>query len=137
MIGWCGTTGTSVGGALATGTHTSSLVHPASISDQVIGLKIVTGTGEIIELDGSGLRTVAVNLGVLGIVVEVLLTVVPKFQMEVEVMKGKEAFLTNGKALEMARANDWFQIGWFPSQKKIFMTKGTFLGVNGKGMLSL
>lgn len=126
--------GTTVGGALATGTHTSSLIHPTSISDQVIGIRIVTGTGEVIELDGGGLRTVAVNLGVMGIVVEVLLNVIPLQHMTVEIVKEKEALLTNGKALEMARASDWFQIGWFPSQKKIFITKGEFEGTSGKGI---
>ncbi|MCU1591819.1 MAG: FAD-dependent oxidoreductase [Frankiales bacterium] len=68
----------TVGGAIATGTHGSSLTH-GNLSTLVTEARIVTGTGEVLDI-GSGderLDAVRVHLGALGVVTRVRLRVQP------------------------------------------------------------
>jgi L-gulonolactone oxidase len=68
----------SVAGAIATGTHGSSLVH-GNLSTLVTSARVVTGTGEVLEI-GEGderLHALRVHLGALGVVTRVGLRVQP------------------------------------------------------------
>ncbi|UGS35879.1 D-arabinono-1,4-lactone oxidase [Capillimicrobium parvum] len=74
----------TLAGALATGTHGTG-VRWANLSSQVAAMRLVTGGGEVVELDASdpdGLRAARVSLGALGVVTEVVLRCVPAFTLE-------------------------------------------------------
>jgi L-gulonolactone oxidase len=64
----------SVAGAIATGTHGSSLTH-GNLASLVTGMRIVTGTGEVLELDEEDerLHGARVHLGALGVLTQVTL----------------------------------------------------------------
>jgi FAD/FMN-containing dehydrogenase len=64
--------GISVAGAIGTGAHGSSLRHPNSLSDQIIRLTIVDGTGEIRVIDDpQEVNAFRVHLGLLGVIIDV------------------------------------------------------------------
>jgi L-gulonolactone oxidase len=68
----------TVAGAIATGTHGSSLTH-GNLSSLVTSVRVVTGTGDVLEV-GEGdprLEALRVHLGALGVVVRVRLRVQP------------------------------------------------------------
>jgi L-gulonolactone oxidase len=72
----------TLAGALATGTHGTG-VRFGNLSSRVAGMRLVTGTGEVVELeDGDDLRAARVGLGALGVVTEVTLRCVPVFTLE-------------------------------------------------------
>lgn len=74
----------SIAGAFSTGTHGSGLALGA-ISTQVVGLRLVTGSGDVrtlTEHDAQELAAARINLGALGIITEVTLDCVPDYQLE-------------------------------------------------------
>lgn len=76
----------SISGVIATGTHGSSLVH-GNIASFVEGMRLVTGTGEILDLRAGDPRLAAarVGLGALGVITELTLRVEPAFNLCEEV----------------------------------------------------
>jgi FAD-linked oxidoreductase len=73
----------TVGGALATGTHGTGLLHP-NLSAQVEAVELVLGGGEERKLtaaDGDLLRAARIGLGTLGAVAAVTLRCVPAFAL--------------------------------------------------------
>lgn len=72
----------SLAGAIATGTHGSSLTHP-NLSGLVRGIRLVDGTGTVLDLDEDDPRLDAarVHLGALGIITRVGIEVVPAFAL--------------------------------------------------------
>jgi FAD/FMN-containing dehydrogenase len=74
----------SIAGAFSTGTHGTGL-RIGSISTQVVGVKMVTATGDVRTIDETEmdlLKAVRLNLGALGIITEVTLECVPDYQLE-------------------------------------------------------
>jgi FAD/FMN-containing dehydrogenase len=70
----------TVGGAISTGSHGSG---NASISSRMIGCRLVTSAGEVVEI-GEGdarLDAVRVSLGLLGVLTSIKLRVVPAFHV--------------------------------------------------------
>jgi L-gulono-1,4-lactone dehydrogenase len=72
----------SIAGAIATGTHGSSLVH-GNLASLVEGVRLVTGGGEVLDLDADDVRLdgARVHLGALGAITHVTLRVVPEFRL--------------------------------------------------------
>jgi xylitol oxidase len=74
----------SVIGACATATHGSG-IRNGNLSTAVVGLEMVTGTGDVVELsrdkDGDRFDGMVVALGALGVVTKVTLKVLPRFEM--------------------------------------------------------
>jgi L-gulonolactone oxidase len=66
----------SIAGAIATGTHGSSLTH-GNLSTLVTALRLVTGTGQVLQIgaEDERLAAVRVHLGALGVVTQVTLRV--------------------------------------------------------------
>jgi FAD/FMN-containing dehydrogenase len=66
----------SVAGAIATGTHGSSLTH-GNLSSLVTALRLVTGTGEVLDISSGDERldAVRVHVGALGVVTQATLRV--------------------------------------------------------------
>lgn len=71
-------------GATATGTHGSGIEF-GSLSSAVKGLRIVTGTGELLEIDASRpelLHAAQVSVGLLGVITRVTLDVKPAYYLK-------------------------------------------------------
>ncbi len=104
----------SLGGLFATGTHGSSLTH-GNLSTQILAMRLVTGTGEILALDQGDPRLEAtrVNLGALGIVTDVTLKVERSFSVAEEAVP-----MAFEAALEAfpgwARAHEYAKLWWLP-----------------------
>ncbi len=79
----------SVVGAVATGTHGSG-DRIGSLATAVSGIEILTGDGEVIELDRStgAFRGAVVNLGAFGAVVRLTLDLLPTFDVRQYVVEG-------------------------------------------------
>lgn len=57
----------TLGGAIGTGSHGSTIRYNASISSQVVGLTVVDGLGRVLKITNSrDLRAFRLNLGLLG-----------------------------------------------------------------------
>src|SRR5690606_9238573 len=69
--------------ATATGTHGSSLRH-GNLGQAIVGARLVTGAGDVIEVgaDDPRLEAVRVHLGALGVLTPLTLKVVPAFRLE-------------------------------------------------------
>ncbi|MEP6979920.1 MAG: D-arabinono-1,4-lactone oxidase [Nakamurella sp.] len=78
-----------VAGAVATGTHGSGDAI-GSLATAVSGIEILTGDGEVVELDrGTGaFRGAVVNLGAFGAVVRLTLDLIPTFDVAQYVFEG-------------------------------------------------
>mgnify|MGYP002634816429 FL=1 len=104
----------SVAGVLATGTHGSSLVH-GNIADSVVGMRLVTGQGDVVELqdDDPRLPAARVALGALGVVTEVTLRVVSAFQLceTTEAVSFDDAVRDMA---EIARSAEYVKLWWLP-----------------------
>jgi sugar-1,4-lactone oxidase-like protein len=109
----------SIAGVMATGTHGSSLVH-GNIPSLAVGMRLVTGTGEVLELDEDHplLPAARVALGALGIVTEVTLKVVPAFRLRetTETLSFAEA-LADIQAI--ARSAEYVKLWWLPHTDKV------------------
>src|SRR5689334_18935008 len=75
----------TIAGAIATGTHGSSLVH-GNLASLVHAMRVVDGTGDVVELgpDDPRLDGARVHLGALGVVTEVTLRIEPAFRLRQE-----------------------------------------------------
>ncbi len=105
----------TISGAISTGTHgTGSKL--TGIAGQVRSLKLISGTGELITLDGDDLSIGVVGLGALGIITEVTLQCVPAFNLHVinEPMKVERAL---DRFEELWSTNDHFEFYWVPHTK--------------------
>lgn len=71
----------TIAGATQTGTHGTGVAH-RSISHQLEAVQLVTGAGEVIEIDGGDdLLAARVGIGALGAVTAVTLRCVPSFKL--------------------------------------------------------
>ncbi|MEU1969539.1 D-arabinono-1,4-lactone oxidase [Micromonospora sediminicola] len=74
----------SIAGATATGTHGTGLGF-GNLSTQVTGVRLVTGTGDTLDVDAERnphlLPAVRLSLGVLGVVTRITLDVQPRYEL--------------------------------------------------------
>ena len=68
----------TLAGAIATATHGTG-GRFGNLSSQVAGIRLVTGTGDLVDVDGDELRAARVSLGALGAIAAVTLRCVPAF----------------------------------------------------------
>jgi L-gulonolactone oxidase len=111
----------TVAGATSTGTHgTGGLV--ASLSAQLTGLELVTGTGEVVrasETENPDVFAVArIGLGALGILTTLTFRVEPLFTLEAHEfpMLWDEAL---DRFDELAADNHHFELYWFPHTERV------------------
>lgn len=106
----------SIAGAIATGTHGTGAAH-GSISTQVVGLELVTGTGEVRRLREDAetelLRAAQVSLGLLGIVTSVTLKVRPAYRLRFTAERRRldEVLADLDRLIDEHRHTEFF---WFP-----------------------
>jgi len=111
--------GISIGGALGTGAHGSSLKHPTSLSDDLIGIKVLDGNGIVRTITGDELNTFRVHIGLLGFVLEATFRVVPSFKLTIESKNYPDTILDDDTIVRWARENDYFVAQWWPHTNQV------------------
>jgi FAD/FMN-containing dehydrogenase len=104
----------SVAGAIATGTHGSSLSH-GNLSSLVLGARLVRGDGSVVEVDQGDdrLDAVRVHLGALGAVSEVTLRTTASFNLAETIEKVPLADCGR-RVEEMGRSAEYVKVWWMP-----------------------
>ena len=113
----------TVAGAISTGTHGTGGVK-ASLSAQVVGLELVTGTGEVLRADRTRhtdvLEVARLGLGAMGVLTSVTLEVEPLFGLEAherpirwdEAMAGFD---------DVAAQHHHAEMYWFPHTDRLLL----------------
>ncbi len=104
----------TVAGAIATGTHGSSLVH-GNLASLVEAVRLVTGTGEVLELDAHDARLdgARVHLGALGAITRVTLRVVPEFRLA-ETIENVPVGEVASQFEAIGRSAEYVKVWWLP-----------------------
>lgn len=124
----------TLGGAVGTGSHGSSIKYNASISSQVVCVRIVDGNGNIQDIsDPEDLKAFKIHLGLLGIVLKVTLYTVPLYKTLASNYVTSDEILTNGKAIKMAQNADQMALYWFPEFNDVVVADWTIVDVNTLG----
>ena len=111
----------TVAGATSTGTHGTGGVV-ASLSAQIAGLELVTGTGEVLRASATEnpevLAVARIGLGALGILTTLTFRVEPLFTLEAHEfpMTWAEAL---GRFDELVEDNHHFEFYWFPHTDRV------------------
>jgi L-gulonolactone oxidase len=108
--------GVTVAGAMGTGAHNSSLKIQSAVGDWVVEAKLIDGLGQERILAGSELDALRVNLGLLGVLTEVKLRIVPQFKLQYHSSKYEDSSL-EVEGIERVRDYEYAKIHWFPFQK--------------------
>ena len=104
----------TVAGAVSTGTHGTGLAY-STLASCVEAVTLVTGTGEIVHVDGSdeSFPAYQVGMGALGILVEVTLRCVDAFTLRADERPMALADVLAGLD-EHLGANDHCELYWYP-----------------------
>lgn len=109
--------GVTFAGAMGTGAHHSSLRVPAAVADYVEEAVFVNAQGELVTLKGDSLDLARVHLGLLGVLVEMTVRVVPQYKLRFKVERFDDSKL--GDEIEAkVRSLDFARVRWFPTQRK-------------------
>ena len=113
----------TLGGMLGSGTHGTTLKNKSAlIADYVSELKVVDGRGDLRVLSGEDLDKARVNLGVLGVVVEMTIEVEPAFKVRALQLNPPNDSDLESKILELAENNFSASVSWFPGLKSYTAT---------------
>lgn len=112
----------SIAGAISTGTHGSG-VKLGSIATQVVGLRLITGTGDILDCSETENREIfkaaQVSMGLLGIITRVTLQCVPAYSLDYNWYSSPiQDVLDN---LDTLKQNRNFEFFWFPHTETTFV----------------
>ncbi|KAJ6646763.1 L-gulono-1,4-lactone dehydrogenase [Pseudolycoriella hygida] len=114
----------TIGGAVGTGAHGSSIKYFASISSQVASCKIVDGKGNIQDItDPEDLKAFRLHLGLL----------VPLYKTLAYNKIVSDDILTNGQAIELAKNTDQLSLYWFPEFEEVVVSSWTMVDVKTPG----
>ena len=104
----------SVAGAIATGTHGSSLSH-GNLATLVQGVRLITGTGEVLSLDAADPRFdgVRVHLGALGVITHLTLRVEPAFRLA-ETIEHVPVGRVAAEVEAIGRSAEYVKVWWLP-----------------------
>ena len=113
----------AIAGAIATGTHGTGWTVQ-SISNQAVGLRIVSAGGVVRELDlgrdGDAMRAARVSLGALGVVSQVRLRLVPAFRLHEHTwFEAPDECMA--RLEERIHATRHFEFFWMPVKDACFM----------------
>lgn len=104
----------TVGGLLGSGTHGSSLRQGASLEDYITAVTIVDGKGRLRKIrDQATLRSLRVNLGVLGVLVDASFKVEPLKKVKAQIVKDSDQDLAMDLS-KLAQENYSVSAAWFP-----------------------
>ena len=122
----------TLAGAVSTGTHGTG-GRAAGLAAQVVGLEMVTGTGEILRADRDAnpdvLDLARVGLGALGILTTITFAVEPLFLLRAdeEPMSWADALAAFG---DLTEAHDHVDMYWFPHTDRMLTKRNTRLGTD-------
>jgi len=110
----------SLAGSISTATHGTG-VHLGNIATAVVGLELVTGTGEVIRCSETErpevLRAARAGLGALGIITEVTLQCVPAFNLHAhETIETLDEVLADFE--QFASSADHAELYWMPGSRR-------------------
>lgn len=95
------------------GAHGSSLTHSPSLSDSLLGVRVVQADGAVHNItDEATLQHYKVNLGTLGVITHFTFPVVPLFKVQWTTTAYDENVLTNGTLLDLANTSDGIYTYW-------------------------
>ncbi|MDN5744269.1 MAG: FAD-binding protein [Nocardioidaceae bacterium] len=122
----------TLAGAISTGTHGTG-GSTASLSAQVVGLELVTGTGDVLQVNATEhpemLDLARVGLGALGVLTSVTFAVEPLF-----LLRAQEQPMAWADALaafdELAATHDHVDMYWFPHTDRILTKRNTRIGTD-------
>lgn len=122
----------TLAGAISTGTHGTG-GRASGLAAQVVGLELVTGTGELLQLSATEhpdvLDLARVGLGALGVVVSITFTVEPLF-----LLRAEERPLSWDEGLatfdELVSDHDHVDMYWFPHTDRLLTKRNTRLGTD-------
>lgn len=130
--------GISVGGAVATGAHGSSLLGPSTISSYVVALDVVGPDGNITtysegttgQSNANLWKALKTNLGLLGFVARLRLRLEPQFNMRLEVKYTDENTFVNSPSgvADTVASCDYVFLNWFPGHDTVQYLCGTRTG---------
>jgi len=124
----------TIGGAIGTGAHGSSIKYTSSISEQVIGVTIVNGRGSILEIsEEEDLRAFRIHLGLLGIVLSVTLRTEPMYKVRANNYVVSDETLLDGSFVDMVTSTDQISLYWFPSVHQVVVANWTIVGIETEG----
>jgi len=122
----------TLAGAISTGTHGTG-GRAAGLAAQVVGLELVTGTGELLRAtpheNPEILDAARVGLGALGVLTTITFQVEPLFVLEAEEqpMSWDEGL---GSFDEMTSTADHVDMYWFPHTDRLLTKRNTRRGVD-------
>lgn len=104
----------SIAGAIATGTHGSSLEY-GNLASLVTAMRLVDGRGEVVVLAEGDPRLAGarVHLGALGVVTEVTLRVERAFRLRQSV-ENVDVHGVGRRLADVARSAEWVKVWWLP-----------------------
>lgn len=104
----------TVAGAIATGTHGSSLVH-GNLAGLVTALRIVTGTGDVVSIrdDDDRLDGARVHLGALGVVTSATLRTRPAVRLH-QTIEHVPIEAVPDALEEIAHSAEYVKVWWLP-----------------------
>jgi len=120
----------TVAGAISTGTHGTG-ARLGGIATQVVGARIVTASGEVLDLSRDAqpelFELARLGLGSVGVLAAVTLEVVPAFRLEAreepwpldEVLDGLD---------DLVDGNDHFEFYWFPHTRRALTKRNNRVG---------
>ena len=121
--------GITLGGAIATGAHGSSLLDHSTISSQVLSLEVVQPNGDLAlytrgttGVDDPDLwQALLTNMGLLGVVARIRIEVYRQYNIEVEVKTvSEDTFVNTDNGVADAVADcDYVFLTWFPGQDEV------------------
>lgn len=104
----------SLAGAIATGTHGSSLAH-GNLSSLVLGARLITGEGTLLEIGPSDERldAVRVHLGALGAITELTVRTEPAFHLA-EAPERIAVEKVGARVEEIGGSAEYVKVWWVP-----------------------
>jgi len=124
----------TIGGAIGTGAHGSTIIYNASISSQVVGLRIVDGTGQAQYISSpEDLRAFRIHLGLLGFVVSVDIATHELYKTTAFNRIVPDSVLTDGTLPGLLSQTDQTSFYWFPSLQQVVISNWTIVDVSTPG----
>lgn len=119
----------TIGGAIATSSHGSSLKHSAVISNLIEKIEFIDGLGEIQTRDRySGnkkeFQALTTHLGLLGVITKISFPVQRQFNLKVNVSLHPQKKMVEEGLINQVKDCDYGQINWFPGSEKFALTCG-------------
>src|SRR5262249_34051016 len=124
----------TVAGALSTGTHGTG-AKLGCLSTFVVSLKLVTGTGAVLQCSASEnpdvFQAARVSVGALGVITEVTLKVVDAFVLHADERPARLADVLRDFD-ELATHNDHFEFYWFPYTDRVQVKRNNRVAVSDR-----